>query len=174
MNLSTQLRVGRAQPEPTLLRPVNNTDDCLGAKPKGGLWTSSYSREHGSDWIRWCESEDFRVPGTWHGPSTWRGWLLEPDEFARVLVIDSLRTLRSVLKQYWRLSLFAPIDSPKLDFEKLAQDFDAVSLTEKAEWATRHSEPNLYGWDCESTVWFRWCFTTVRAISIPVRTGVYA
>lgn len=167
MNLSTQLRVGHAQPEPTLLRPVKNDDICLGAKPKGGLWTSSYSRKYGSGWVRWCESEDFSVPDTWHG------WLLEPDEFARVLVIDSLRTLRSVLKQYWRLSLFAPIGSPKLDVEGLAQDFDALSLTEEAQWATRFSEPNLYGWDCESTIWFRWCFSTVRAISIPVR-AVYA
>jgi hypothetical protein len=50
------------------------------------------------------------------------------------------------------------------DFEKLAQDYDAMHLTKRGQIETRFSyDVNLWGgWDCESTVWFRWVFAEVR------------
>ena len=37
-----------------------------------------------------------------------------------------------------------------LDFEKIAENYDAIWLTEKGMQETRWSNPDLYGWDCET------------------------
>lgn len=43
---------------------------------------------------------------------------------------------------------------PFLDYEKLAEVYDGMLLTEKGETTTRYSPISLYGWDCESIVLF--------------------
>lgn len=48
--------------------------------------------------------------------------------------------------------------------EAIAKKYDAVHLTSEGQWRTRHSTPNLYGWDCESTLWLRWKFEKVEYI----------
>jgi len=39
-----------------------------------------------------------------------------------------------------------------LDFEQLSKTYDAVWLTYNGERKTRYSNPDLYGWDCESVL----------------------
>ncbi len=50
------------------------------------------------------------------------------------------------------------IGQPVLDFEKLARDFDGIWLTAEGQWDTRMTSPNLYGWDVECVLFFRWVF----------------
>ena len=79
-------------------------------------------------------------------------------------------TLRVHLLNEYGIQAYGRIYVP--DFEQLAIDYDGVHITESGESATRHTEPGLYGWDCESTVWFRWAFSNVQKILTPTRGEV--
>jgi hypothetical protein len=119
----------------------------------GGLWTSSLT-PGGSYWTEWCDSES-RGTGNF-------GWVLRPDP-SKVYVIHELSDLeeltRSFPVSYPAASMARYTDMRKLlDFESMSNAFDAIHLTEDGQWATRLSEPNLYGWDCECTLWLRWRF----------------
>ncbi len=146
-----QLHEGRA---PHLV-PIQNGGFV---KPKGGLWTSTYDERLGSDWIQWCLSEEFRGP-------EFDCWLLRPREGAKVYTIDSLADLIDLVYAYGALR------NSHADYEKIARDYDGVRLTKEGQWATRFSYPySLYGWDCESTLWFRWCFESVEHLGVRVFT----
>lgn len=162
--MEPQLFVGLEEPSPDLFEPVTNSDDCLGAKPRGGLWTSTYNPSYGSDRIRWCMAEDFRVPR-----AGWKAWLLTPVRHAVVLGIDEKRILDVLIRQFGRAPRYEMHEGQRVpDFEKLAAGgFDAIHLTARGEQRTRHSMPNnLYGWDCESTIWLHWAFSEVKYLGI--------
>jgi len=56
-----------------------------------------------------------------------------------------------------------------MDWERISKEYDAVMLTEDGQVHTRFSRPlSLYGWDCESTVWFRDVFESVKKIEINI------
>lgn len=160
--MDRQLRVG-TMPRPNLFVPPTNGTGCSGAKPDGGLWTSTYHETEGSGWVQWCLGSDYSVPRI-----GWESWLLTPDPTARILTIDSYQDLRRVLRSYGRRPFdFLPSWPSQLkpDFEKIVLDYDAVHLTQEGLWATHLSHPyDLYGWDCESTVWLRWAFTEVKSL----------
>jgi len=48
-----------------------------------------------------------------------------------------------------------------LDFKHLPAEYDGLHLTNEGYLSTRsaRSGPALVGWDCESTLWFRWIFS---------------
>lgn len=130
-----------------------------------GFWTSSW-REATQDsaWIEWCRDNDFGHPYD-------KNWfLLTPKKDVNLYVIDSFRDLQSLLCAYpwehpkWREYGFRKI---VIDFEHLSQDYDGLWLTEKGNEETHLSYPHdLNGWDCESVLWFRWCFTDVQKIAV--------
>lgn len=178
--LGRQLWVGRGteagEPERALAperfkAPGSRYSDSTrpSCKPRGGLWTSTLSGEQGSAWVQWCLSEGFdcdREDPTW--PSCWG---LDPDPQARIVVIDSYGDLRGLCLKYGRTHTFGedadggPFHDTYPDWTLLAEHYDAVHMTEEGQWATRLSEPlNLYGWDCESTLWLRWAFTSVKLL----------
>lgn len=162
--MEPQLFVGREEPSPDLFQPVSNSDDCLGAKPRGGLWTSTYNPSYGSDWIRWCQAEDFHVPR-----AGWKAWLLTPRPGAELLHVYGTATLAGILDLYGRAPRYEMIEGQRVpDFEKLARDeFDGLHLSRLGEQRTRHSMPNnLCGWDCESTIWLHWAFSEVKYLGI--------
>lgn len=147
----TQLHItaatGLLQP---VVAPVQNRQFI---KPLYGLWTSTYADES-SAWVDWCLAEDFGNP---HACS-W--WVLQPDPSSRVYVIDSAADLCVLCERYPDPTMAGLGTLAFLDFERIARDYDGLHLTESGQWATRHSRPSLYGWDCECTLWFRWCFDT--------------
>ena len=52
-----------------------------------------------------------------------------------------------------------------LDYEKMAEQYDGIHLTEDGEARTRYMFPMTFcGWDCESTLWFRWKFDKVEKL----------
>jgi hypothetical protein len=127
-------------------------------KPQFGLWTSTYHPERGSDWVQWCLAEEFSIPPN----GEWRGVILRPRRGARVYHVRTHEDLRRLVECYPHNA-----DTYRLypNWRAISRDYDAVHLTEKGQWATRLSYPHdLYGWDCESTVWFRWCFTRQEPI----------
>jgi hypothetical protein len=137
-------------------------------KPGGwGLWTSSLALdvEGGpwsvSEWARWCHSEEF-----WTGPRSL--WLLTPQATSRIVQIDSADDLDVLHSVYGRPSSY---HESVLDWHALAADYDGVNLTDDGMWRTRFTSPGTYGWDCESTVWFRWAFDHVHRSGIVTIPG---
>lgn len=171
MKLGTQLYVSdsRAQLIPELIEPVSwrHPGTTPGVKPKGCLWTSSWlGEDDGSGWTQWCIGESFG------GPEWGNCWLVEPSLDARVYEIDFYSDLEQLIAEYghtWYLDTECRYSETRPDWVKVAQDFDAVHMTDEGQWRTRGfypgrsvNAPDLYGWDCESTLWFRWAFESVR------------
>jgi hypothetical protein len=150
------------RPDPAELKPVGDKMH-LPVKPVGGMWTSTYTPEdeYDSDWIRWCSSEGFY--GGRHK------WLLEPKENLDILVVDSLEDLQRVAEAYEK-DTYKGASSDRLsdtvfNFKAISNDFDAMRLTEDGQWDTRmpgRDEPDLYGWDSESVLNFRWNWRSVE------------
>lgn len=124
-------------------------------KPAGGLWTSDYIDDsRGSAWIQWCLAENFRA-------NPFDCYLLTPDPKARIYTIDSLSDLLLLANQFqYRPEPDLRLHSMYIDFVSASRQYDAIHLTDRGQWATRLSlDCSLYGWDCESTCWFRGNFT---------------
>ena len=173
MTLGRQVYVAQSVPGewPPLqsehLRPIDESL-CGWYKPhSGGLWTSSLTTDGRSGWIDWCLNENFEGPefDIWH---------LDPNPAASVYTIDTYNDLAALA------SRFPPAcDHPKgcptwgdgigsgVGWRRVAKEYDAVRVTEEGEWKMRLSDPiSIYGWDCESTVWFRWKFLDVRHVGV--------
>lgn len=115
-------------------------------KPKGGLWLSPYTKdnEYTSQWHYFLTNEmDINTKGM-------KGTIISIKENAKILVIDSLDDLKKIFEKYELIDEITSRFFRILDFEKIAEDYDAILLTEKGQWDTRLSQPNLYGWDIES------------------------
>lgn len=164
-DLGAQAWVPRGDDPPAAarFRPVRNRPFPW-VKPEhdGGLWTSTWQPGTGSGWIQWCIEESFDCDCD---SPTFPVWKLTPDPAARVARIDSLADLEALVAAYpaadpeWRA---AGRFEHHPDWQRIADDFDAVNLTDAGQWATRLTDPGLYGWDCESTLWLRWAFTAVE------------
>lgn len=135
--------------------PVRNDPKGLG-KPLEGFWTSSYEPTCGSGWVRWCIAYRYNEPFDLH----WT--VLTVSKSARIAIIDSKFDLAALMERYPRTLR----KRPGLDFERVAEEYDALHVTHAAYLLTRsnRSSPALLGWDCESTVWFRWVFTHSREV----------
>lgn len=148
-----QLCLARSEPTPHAIEPIGN--EAL-TKPTGGLWTSTYlGAAQGSAYVQFCQQ---------HGYQDWLAmpaWLLTPDPNAKICVIDSYLDL-VLLAEDFRLHPMR-YGSPYLNWQKISQHYDGLHLSAQGQQATRASDPGLYEWDCESTIWFRWCFLEVVA-----------
>ena len=158
MNLGVQAwMTPAANPDQPCERQFTPVSNYSFIKPKGGLWTSTWQGEPKvSGWAEWCRSESFSA-------GDHRVWLLTPKADACIAVVAEMADLKALLLRY-PLSLGKAYDHifQPLDFERMAQDYDGMHLTDSGQWATRLTEPNLYGWDCESTCWFQWAFDRVE------------
>lgn len=136
-----------------------------------GLWTSTWREgTRDSAWVEWCRWNDFEAPYE----KQW--YILVSKEDINLYVIDKLTDLQGLMQDYgWMPPLFAKRNDGLLlehfrgiDFERLALEYDGIWLTEQGNNETHLSYPhNLYGWDCESMLWFHWCFTEVQRIAVP-------
>ena len=141
------------------IEPVKNTKFI---KPVGGLWTSTYTpeEEYQSAWIEWCIREE----PEWIKDVNF--FLLVPKEDAQIYVIDCYEDLEQL---YSKFGISSEVGLTVMDWEEIAKHYDGVMLTEAGQVHTRFSHPlSLYGWDCESTVWFRDVFEGVKKIEINI------
>ena len=148
--LGPQLLLHDATILPQDLRRVQNDRRAL-AKPRGGLWTSTYDPIYGSAWVCWCVAYRYNEPFDLH----WT--VLSIPKSARIAVIDSKADLARFIEQHPRILR----GRKGLDFERLSTEYDGLHLTNEGYLKTRstRSGPSLGGWDCESTLWFRWIFS---------------
>lgn len=157
--MNDQMYLSESHPEEPSFEPVENKDDAI-HKPLGGLWTSSLLDGINSRWLEWVRANSFYTDET-------RVYTLGVPHGVDVLTIDSISDLHDALDSYQRemepagsVQLQAKQFAP-LDFEALAEDYDAMRLTRNGQAETRFSNPGLYGWDTECTVWFDWVFSDV-------------
>ncbi len=120
-------------------------------KPKGGLWSSPEKSSWG--WKQWVESEMPEWMKEKYGLSQFR-FRLKPG--SKVYRIDSVIDLLMVPYKIKMgpLSCFGDL----IDFEGMAEEYDAILLTESGQENTRWSDEygmSLYGWDCESLLVLR-------------------
>jgi hypothetical protein len=149
---------GRGAPIASLLLPVGQPEYVSAyTKPRiGGLWTSPEGSEYG--WENWCRENEM----DWLGDR----YVLAVSGEPRTLIIDSAAALERAWKNYGRQRDWGDRDQytdRDLNYELIAQDFDALWLTEAGFAETRMALGlNTYAWDCETMLWFRWCFSSVR------------
>jgi hypothetical protein len=81
---------------------------------------------------------------------------LSAAQSARVTVIDTRADLAALIERYPRTLA----GRRGLHFEHLANEYDGLHLTNDGYLSTRSTRSGaaLIGWDCESTLWFRWIF----------------
>lgn len=118
------------------VRPVHDDLRAL-AKPRGGLWTSTYNPNYGSAWVCWCVAYRYNEPFDVH----WT--VLSIPKSARIAVIDSHADLARLIKRYPRI-LRGRLG---LDFERLSAKYDGLHLTNEGYLRTRskRSGPALVG-----------------------------
>jgi len=171
MVIGIQLHISVATALIEQVVPVENSEEAgYVKKPKRGtgFWTSTWRPEtQDSEWVEWCAGENYSNPyaDTWH--------LLTPKSDTQLYVIDSHADLLHLLDLYpWesratRIMREAGFARTTIDFEHLSKEYDGIHLTERGNAQTHLSYPHeLNSWDCESTLWFRWCFSEVKRITV--------
>ena len=141
MMMGIQLYVSERE-SPPRVRRIGNV--AYLNKPKGGLWTSTFINETcGSEWVQWAIDNDFLEMPLY-------SWLIKP-RTKNIYTIDSLQDLIDLQETY--------PNNDQVDWVAVSKNYDAVHLTKRGQKRTALSTPDLYGWDVESTVWFKQKFS---------------
>ena len=137
---------GEDRPSKACFEPISNTKY---SKPNGGLWTSPLNKNTGkSAWQSWCEREVF------HPERYQTQWHIVPDKDAKILIADeNLENL-----QPYRID--DAETCPRIDFEKLSQDYDVVRFPENVVFKYNMGILNAY--DIDSTIFLTPKFTAMN------------
>jgi len=148
------------EPQADKIEPIRNSlnEQIPGhAIPLGGFWTSTVDAAGNSAWIS--------------KPGNDNHYLLFPKP-SRVYAIDSFSDVEKLVEQYALQR--EDIALEVIDWPAVAANYDAVHLTNSGLedcWRVGHEdEDNVHAasfetWDCESTLWFRWCFERFERVS---------
>ena len=147
-HLDVQLHVGVELRREHFVPVKGGGSNTLGIKPANAFWTSTWDPiKQSSGWVDWGRGEDY-------GSVNDKEWqLYTPVGTDPVVLIHTEHDARWLFRRY--------SEEPwKLDFAAMIEDgFVGMHMTYEGQWATRHGiDCSLYGWDCESTSWFQWCF----------------
>ena len=119
-------------------------------KPDGGLWTSPYKPDTGSEWVEFTVGANFNVPNV-DGPAS----LITLKKDATIYRISAMTELCELLKDFKAKQLMElplPLILDVLDYERLAKVIDGIYVTPSGLYSTRLTEPSLHGWDCETVL----------------------
>lgn len=180
--MDIQLFVGREEPKQENMNPIQN-DVYEPLKPHGGIWTSTFvGEEYGSDWLQFALSIR-------REKNPIQAWKLYPRADTRLYVVDTYEDLERLMESYRLDSLLLQEMPPfmrtnsllvGIDYEKLAEKYDGLHLTYRGQQKTRNNFSvrmengrletetktyTLYGFDVESTIYFRWCFEKVEQVT---------
>lgn len=105
-------------------------------KPYKALWTSTLIDTNSSSWDLWCQINEFNVKN--HRIK----YKIIPKDNLKIFEINNEEDLNFLPK------IYDPIFNKNvIDFNIIAKLFDGIHCI-------NYILPQLYGWDCESTVWF--------------------
>lgn len=115
----------------------------VATKCEGGLWTSPIlDGETKSEWHKWCEEAQM-------GPAPHR-WHIIPDKNCHILVVqEDLMNLRGYIRKGKSIVPYI------LDYEKIAQDYDALYVPDKVQRRYQQWNQLFNGYDVESCLFFR-------------------
>ncbi len=111
------------------------------SKPAGGFWASPANSEIG--WKHFLDATG------WAEYNEENSFSFQLQKECRLCVIDSFKDLEN-------LPSLTAFEHPLLkqsfpDFEKIKESYDAILLTPRGFFETKHSfHLSLWGWDCES------------------------
>ncbi|MGD7047038.1 hypothetical protein FZC83_02180 [Rossellomorea marisflavi] len=108
------------------------------AKPEGGLWTSTFNPDTGSEWIQSPFVDLF---------DNSKGTLIEVIGSPNILQIDSVEKAQNISDKYFFKSV---LTTPCYDYEKMSEEFDAIRVS--GEGLNKSSAFREYF--VESTLWF--------------------
>lgn len=137
--MDLQVHVGWAELSKVIIPYFRSTHET---KPSACFWTSTLNKNDISAWIDYLRTCDWNR----HSGENNYVHLLDVHKSARILHVlsdeawDKLPRTRS--KGGFEY----------IDWKRIAQFYDGVHLDYPCHL-------NYLGWDAESTVWFRWCFT---------------
>lgn len=161
----------RVRPVPEKFRPVlNRPYGWHKPTPLTGMWTSTYGNPQ--DWLSWCLSEGYHHSDKPYAHQSY--WLLDVDIDAHIFHVSDRSALVFLLEKYGTDDVDIGFSlSANLNFEKMAEDYDGMHLTTRGLGDCLYSCPSLYGWDCESTLWFKWSFTSVKQLTFEEVDYIY-
>jgi len=105
-------------------------------KPYKALWTSTLIDTNSSQWDLWCQINEFNIKN--HKIK----YKIIPKNNLKVFEINNEEDLNSLPKQFDSF-----LGKYMINFNKVSKLFDGIHCID-------YTLPQLYGWDCESTVWF--------------------
>jgi len=151
--LGAQIWCSEFAEQPGPVRPVRNAAHPWNKPDHGsGMWTSSPCDGALSSWVRWCADNDYGHD--WGDGDPKPAHVVLTPEAVPIIEVRHAGDLRALNMVYGIDDLTVPTISG-LDFEAMAADrYFGLHLTDHGESATRFERPGLYGWDCESTLWF--------------------
>ena len=179
--LPTQLHTGK-RPTKAGFEPALNYNSGARRsgymKPVGGLWTTTWETAFDEGWPAWVLAENFHVE------QLNQAWLLEPVE-CNVVELAGFDQCHEFMVRYAKQLFSLPdsglrdliissdpdgvyarahehFDTPSMAapiWEEVKKEADCVRLLTPYAFNVRLG-PYLFfnTWDCESTIWLRWCF----------------
>ena len=120
----------------TLFKPVKN-QPYLWTKPEGGtgFWACSKNDKYG--WVEWCQDNDFKADDYYD-----KHFEFTLTDDARVIYIYTLEDLHMLP------IITNEIGMEYVDFEKAAEDYDAIQVCDVDAVYLNPGGLDLYGWDC--------------------------
>lgn len=178
-------------PAAELHRPVSQPYRLT--KPTGGMWTSTLGEEQGwLGWLKDEGYGDAKPGDRWHVASKWKltvrpdATIYEIDSLADLVRLIELYPSENTHPMFDRhvewLAVAEDFDGVHLtaagqwrtrmplrsdEGVKILIEANAEKkLTSLADFSGLNREmlPDLYGWDCESTLWFNWAFDSVERV----------
>ena len=150
-----QAFIHRERPDSEHIKTIRNweqhelvTDNDLYKKPCGGIWTSPVTADYG--WKQFCQDNE------WYDDLN--AYHLIPEDDVNVYTLDTVDDLSNLIEEHGREGIDC------IDFESAFTEYDGIYLSDEGETNTRHSTPNLRGWDVASVVWDDWHFEEVRKV----------
>lgn len=168
---------------PVALWPNDMLGNDVGSKPFGGLWCAPTVRRllggHllGTTWTERRNGFDGTIA------------LVKPDRDARILVINGNRQLTAICerwpdsRQHFRveehlgrkyLGRYSRRPTTRIDWVAMANEIDAVFLTERGYQATRQptwdGTPHLAGWDTPTVLFLQPAFTVGETVAVHPRS----
>jgi len=148
-----QTYIGSKRPSSSNINPIKNDDSYMSEfpKPKGGFWTSSLIKVDEKYTSKWVQH---RQKTNWTISENEDLYILIPSD-TNLLTIENKSTFESLKSNY---TINNKSRHRHINFEKIKSDgYSGVRVTSNAL-------SFLKGWDCESTIWFNWCFKSVENV----------
>ncbi len=132
----------------------------------GGLWTSSYDENFGSNYLKDLLSHGCilsRYIAFNNKKKKLQGYIMEPRQNTKLYVVESLNDLLLLIKKY-PLKKFSNLP----DHEAISKQWDGIYLPRKGFIDTFYSKFYLIDFFSEFCLWYKWCFSNIKRLEYDI------